>query len=158
MEEKRFPEIRDFPLTLRIAVFFFSIYCLLGPFINFGYHATKIGVGFESMLSHYMGSEEDLIPPKSPVFFFEVMHFHVWSQAVVLFVLSAIFSLSSAGRKLKLLLISALFISSLGHISLPFATRFISPFFVYPLFVLTVSLSISIVVMSLIIIRDALRV
>ena len=158
MDEKQFPEIRDFPLPLRVAVIFFSIYCLLGPFVNFGYHATKIGVGFRSMLSHYMGSEEDLIPPKSSVFFFEVMHFHVWSQAVVLFVLSAIFSLSSVGRKFKLLLIPTLFVSSVGHITLPFATRFISPFFVYPLFVVTLVLSISIIVMSLIIIKDALRI
>lgn len=154
-EIRNFPKLKDFPKPAKIAVFFFSLYCIFGPFVNLGYHVSKVGVGFNTMLSYYMGSEEEMIPPKGASFFFEVMHFHTWSQSSILLILSLLFSLSSAGYKLKLFFIPILFLSSFGHIFFPIMTRFVSKIFVYPLFIATLFLSASIILMALFILKDS---
>ena len=145
-------KLSDLPAPFRLAIFFFCLYCIFGPFVSLAYHVSKVGVGFEAMQKHYFGVPEEYVPPKGPAFFFEVMHFHTWSQAVVLFVLASLFSFSSF--KFKTPVILALFLSSLGHIFLPSATRFLSKAFIYPLFVSTVLLNSIVIFMSLWILYD----
>ncbi|MCS7214277.1 MAG: hypothetical protein NZ927_08700 [Candidatus Calescibacterium sp.] len=144
--------IKDLHKEIKIAIFFFCLYCLFGPFVNFGYHVSKKGVGVENVQKYYLGSEEEMIPPQSEVSIFEVMHFHTWSQASAIFILSAIFSISSF--KYKTLVIASIFIFSLGHIFLPSFVRFINPNFAYLLFLDTVALSVCTIFMALWIIKD----
>lgn len=149
-----FPRIKDFPAELKLPVFFFSLYCLFGPFVNLAYHISKKGVGIDNALRYYFGSEAEMIPPQSLVSFLEVMHFHTWAQASVIFILSSLLGFSSAGRKIKMFLILSLFVSSMGHIFLPSLMRFISAKLIYLLFLDTVFFSASIIFSSLILLKD----
>jgi hypothetical protein len=148
------PKIKDFPAELKLPVFFLSLYCIFGPFVNLAYHISKKGIGIENALRYYFGSEEEMIPPQSLVSFLEVMHFHTWAQLSVIFILSSLVALSSAGRKIKIFLILSLFISSIGHIFLPSLVRFVSQKLIYLLFLDTVFFSASIIFSAIILLKD----
>lgn len=144
--------LKDLSPPLKTAIFFFCLYCLFGPFVNLAYHISKKGVGVENVKKYYLGSEEEMIPGQSLVSIFEVMHFHTWAQVSAIFILSAIFSISSF--KHKSLMISLTFVFSLGHIFLPYFVRFVHPNFSYILFITTVGLSFCIISTALWIIKD----
>jgi hypothetical protein len=149
--------ICELPFVVKLPIFFFSLYGLFGPFVNLAYHISKKGVGFENTLKYYFGNPDEMIPPLGLVSFLEVMHFHTWSQAAVIFILTILFSLTCFHEKLKAVVIVLTFISSLGHIFLPTLTRFVSKKFVYPLFLDTVLLSGCIIFISLSLIFEVVK-
>jgi len=155
--KRKFLDICEFPFVVKLPIFFFALYGLFGPFVNFAYHVSKKGVGFENTLKYYFGDPEGMLPPLSLVHFLEVMHFHTWSQASVIFILTFLFSITCLHKNLKLLIIALTFLSSLGHIFLPTLTRFVSEKFVYILFLDTVLFSACIIFMSSILIFESLR-
>jgi hypothetical protein len=149
--------ICEFPFVMKLPIFFFALYGLFGPFVNLAYHISKKGIGFESTLKYYFGNLEEMIPPLSLVSFLEVMHFHTWSQAAVIFILTFLFSLTCFHEKLKATIIILTFLSSFGHIFLPTLTRFVSEKFVYLLFLDTVLLSACIIFISLALIFEVVK-
>jgi len=144
--------IRNLNPPLKTAIFFFCLYCTFGPFINLGYHISKKGIGVENVKKYYIGSEDEMLPGQSLVSIFEVMHFHTWAQSSAIFILSAIFSISSF--RYKSFIIGLTFIFSIGHIFLPSFVRFVHPNFSYPLFITTFGLSFNTILMALWIIKD----
>jgi hypothetical protein len=155
--KKTFVSICEFPFVLKLPILFFSLYGVFGPFVNLAYHISKKGVGFESTLKYYFGNPDEMIPPLGLVSFLEVMHFHTWSQAAVIFILTFLFSLTCFREKLKATVIILAFLSSLGHIFLPTLTRFVSRKFVYLLFLDTVLLSSCIIFISLTLIFEVVK-
>lgn len=146
--------LKELPKHFKFAIFFFCIYCIFGQFVNLGYHVSKKGVGPQSVIGYYFGDPQEGIPPQSAASFFEVMHFHTWAQASVIFILSTIFSLSSLRQSFKLFLITMTFVASAGHILLPSLVRFVNPKLVYILFIDTVVLSAGMILMSLYTLKD----
>lgn len=144
--------ISELNSALKTAIFFFCLYCTFGPFVNLGYHISKKGIGVENVKKYYIGSEEEMIPGQSLVSILEVIHFHTWAQASAIFILSAIFSISSFRYKSIFILLTFLF--SIGHIFLPYFVRFIHPNFSYFLFITTFGLSFNMIFMSLRIIME----
>ncbi len=151
MEQNRkfLARICKFPFAVRLPILFFSLYGLFGPFVNLAYHISKKGSGFENTLKYYFGNPDEMIPPLGLVSFLEVMHFHTWSQAAVIFIFTFLFSLTCFHERLKTTIIVLTFLSSLGHIFLPTLTRFVSKKFVYLLFLDTVLLSACLIFISL---------
>ncbi len=146
--------LKQLPKPIKVTIFFFCIYCIFGQFISLGYHISKKGIGPQGVIKYYLGDPEEGIPPQSAVSFFEVMHFHTWAQASVIFILSIIFSLSSFSQKLKFLVIVVTFVASIGHIFLPSLVRFLEPKLVYILFVDTVILSAGMILMAGLSLKD----
>lgn len=157
MNEGIFKEksLKKIPTEQKVVITFFCLYCILGPFVNFAYYMSKVGIGIEPALKNYKGSPEEQLPPQSVAFFFETMHFHLWSQAVVLLILTFLFTfVSFLNTRIKIIIILTVFFSSIGHILLPSFTRFFSDMFVYFLFIFVIILSLSLLLVPSAIIYD----
>lgn len=116
---------------LQIILLFVLLYTGFLWFTNILLYLEKIGFTYTSVVNYYLGSDEEFRNPISYRGLLEGTHFHLFTFAIALLLLSHLTVFSSINQGLKLLLILFSFISGFLDIASGWLIRFVSPEFAY---------------------------
>jgi hypothetical protein len=85
----------------------------------------------ESVISYYLGSEENFIPPRSYQGMLEVSHFHLFAMGMLIVTLTHLMLMTDVPVRLKIWLNSLIYISALADEAGGWLVRFVHPLFAY---------------------------
>jgi len=85
----------------------------------------------ESVISYYLGSEENFIPPRSYQGMLEVSHFHLFAMGMLIVTLTHLMLMTDIPVRLKIWLNSLIYISALADEAGGWLVRFVHPLFAY---------------------------
>jgi len=85
----------------------------------------------ESVISYYLGSEENFIPPRSYQGMLEVSHFHLFAMGMLIVTLPHLMLMTDVPVRLKIWLNSLIYISALADEAGGWLVRFVHPLFAY---------------------------
>jgi len=85
----------------------------------------------DSVISYYLGSEEQFIPPRSYQGMLEVSHFHLFSMGMLIVTLTHLMLMTDFSIRLKIWLSGLTYISALADEAGGWLVRFINPMFAY---------------------------
>jgi|SaaInlStandDraft_6_1057023.scaffolds.fasta_scaffold56366_2 hypothetical protein len=152
--ESKQSRLTNLPFIMKWLSAFFLVLALIGFVVGLIMGIKKAGWVPSDIATYYRGSDTTMTFPKTIIELLEVAHFHLMSIPLVFLVVSHLMILSNASNKLKIWLIS---IGSAGlvlHIITPFLIRYTSSNFAIFKLIGTVSLGMSMLVMTLIEIKE----
>ncbi|RIZ65998.1 MAG: hypothetical protein D0531_06790 [Methylococcales bacterium] len=85
----------------------------------------------DSVISYYLGSEENFIPPRSYQGMLEVSHFHLFAMGMLIVTLTHLMLMTDVPVRLKIWLNSLIYISALADEAGGWLVRFVNPNFAY---------------------------
>lgn len=115
---------------LRVIVLFFLFYCFAFWLTNFGLY-MEMGLNYQGVVEHYLGSPEKFTRPKSIRGLMEVSHFHLFAMGIFLVSLMHLLLFVPVNGLLKLVLIVAAFTSAFLDEASGWLIVFVSPVFAY---------------------------
>jgi hypothetical protein len=115
---------------LRVIVLFFLFYCFAFWLTNFGLY-MEMGLSYQGVVEHYLGSPEKFTRPKSIRGLMEVSHFHLFAMGIFLVSLMHLLLFVPVNGLLKLTLIVAAFTSAFLDEASGWLIVFVSPLFAY---------------------------
>jgi len=83
------------------------------------------------VISYYLGSEENFIPPRSYQGMLEVSHFHLFAMGMLIVTLTHLMLMTDVPVRLKIWLNSLIYISALADEAGGWLVRFVHPLFAY---------------------------
>jgi hypothetical protein len=113
-----------------VIVLFFLFYCFAFWLTNFGLY-MEMGVSYQGVVEHYLGSPEKFTRPKSIRGLMEVSHFHLFAMGIFLVSLMHLLLFVPVNGLLKLALIVAAFTSAFLDEASGWLIVFVSPLFAY---------------------------
>lgn len=116
---------------LQVILFFAVLYLALLWFSNILFFLEKIGFTYDSVVKHYLGSEEEFRNPVSYRGLLESTHFHLFVIAMVLLLLNHLAAFVPVSSRLKLSLIVVSFTTGLTNMASGWLVRFAAPEFAY---------------------------
>ena len=116
---------------LQIILVFTLTYIAILWVTNLLLYVEKIGFTYNSVVSYYLGSEEEFKNPVSYMGLLEVSHFHLFTFAFVLLLLTHLMTFLNISGYLKAFLIFLSFIAGIGNICAGWLIRYVSPGFAY---------------------------
>jgi hypothetical protein len=111
-------------------VLFFLFYCFGFWLTNFGLY-MEMGLSYQGVVEHYLGSPEKFTRPKSIRGLMEVSHFHLFAMGIFLVSLMHLLLFVPINGLLKLVLIVAAFTSAFLDEASGWLIVFVSPVFAY---------------------------
>lgn len=112
---------------------FFLVFAALGM-ITFGLLSVgRIGFSAARIAAYYRGGEvgATIFFPKTFAVLIEYSHFHAFMVGVIFLIMAHLLAACQTGRRLKLLLITLAFASSMSDIASAWLIRYILPQFAY---------------------------
>lgn len=85
----------------------------------------------ESVVSYYLGSEEQFTQPKSYAGMLEVSHFHLFSMGMLIVTLTHLMLMTEFSNKLKIGLSCLIYISAIADEAGGWLVRFVNPLFAW---------------------------
>ena len=85
----------------------------------------------ESVVTYYLGSEEQFIPPKSYEGMLEVSHFHMFSMGMLIVTLTHLMLMTEFSNKLKIGISSLTYVSAVADEAGGWLVRFVGPQFAW---------------------------
>jgi hypothetical protein len=125
-------------------VLFFLFYCFAFWLTNFGLY-MEMGLSYQGVVEHYLGSPEKFTRPKSIRGLMEVSHFHLFAMGIFLVSLMHLLLFVPVNGLLKLVLIVAAFTSAFLDEASGWLIVFVSPLFAYMKIGSFVTLQLSII-------------
>jgi hypothetical protein len=113
-----------------VIVLFFLFYCFAFWLTNFGLY-MEMGLSYQGVVEHYLGSPEKFTRPKSIRGLMEVSHFHLFAMGIFLVSLMHLLLFVPVNGLLKLVLIVAAFTSAFLDEASGWLIVFVSPLFAY---------------------------
>jgi hypothetical protein len=113
-----------------VIVLFFLFYCFAFWLTNFGLY-MEMGLSYQGVVEHYLGSPEKFTRPKSIRGLMEVSHFHLFAMGIFLVSLMHLLLFVPINGLLKLTLIVAAFTSAFLDEASGWLIVFVSPVFAY---------------------------
>jgi hypothetical protein len=113
-----------------VIVLFFLFYCFAFWLTNFGLY-MEMGLSYQGVVEHYLGSPEKFTRPKSIRGLMEVSHFHLFAMGIFLVSLMHLLLFVPVHGLLKLSLIVAAFTSAFLDEASGWLIVFASPLFAY---------------------------
>jgi hypothetical protein len=113
-----------------VIVLFFLFYCFAFWLTNFGLY-LEMGLSYQGVVEHYLGSPEKFTRPKSIRGLMEVSHFHLFAMGIFLVSLMHLLLFVPVNGLLKLALIVAAFTSAFLDEASGWLIVFVSPTFAY---------------------------
>jgi hypothetical protein len=127
-----------------VIVLFFLFYCFAFWLTNFGLY-MEMGLSYQGVVEHYLGSPEKFTRPKSIRGLMEVSHFHLFAMGIFLVSLMHLLLFVPVNGLLKLVLIVAAFTSAFLDEASGWLIVFASPLFAYMKITSFVVLQLSII-------------
>jgi len=84
-----------------------------------------------SVVTYYLGSEEQFIPPRSYQGMLEVSHFHLFSMGMLVLTLTHLMLMTEFSTRLKIWLSTLTYVSALADEAGGWLVRFVDPSFAY---------------------------
>jgi len=113
-----------------VIVLFFLFYCFAFWLTNFGLY-MEMGLNYQGVVEHYLGSPEKFTRPKSIRGLMEVSHFHLFAMGIFLVSLMHLLLFVPVNGLLKMVLIVAAFTSAFLDEASGWLIVFVSPSFAY---------------------------
>ncbi len=114
---------------LQAIVVAYSLYVGLLWVTNALLYFSKMGLTYGSVVTYYLGSEQDFTQPRSYLGMLEVSHFHLFAMGMLLLVLTHLVLFVPLSNRAKIWLIIAPFASALLDEGSGWLVRFVSPLF-----------------------------
>lgn len=130
---------------LRVIVLFFLLYCFAFWLTNFGLY-MEMGLSYQGVVEHYLGSPEKFKNPKSIRGLMEVSHFHLFAMGIFLVALMHLLLFVPINGALKMALIVAAFSSAFLDEASGWLIVFVSPVFAYMKIASFVTLQLSLII------------
>lgn len=92
---------------------------------------SKMGLSYDSVVSYYLGNEQQFLAPRSYQGLLEVSHFHLFAMGMLLLVLTHLILFLPVSGRVKAWLIALPFLSALLDEGAGWAVRFVHPAFAY---------------------------
>jgi hypothetical protein len=127
-----------------VIVLFFLFYCFAFWLTNFGLY-MEMGLSYQGVVEHYLGSPEKFTRPKSIRGLMEVSHFHLFAMGIFLVSLMHLLLFVPVNGLLKLTLIVAAFTSAFLDEASGWLIVFVSPLFAYMKIISFVVLQLSLI-------------
>ncbi len=116
---------------LQVILFFAVLYLTLLWFSNILFFVEKTGFSYDSVVKHYLGSEDEFRNPVSYRGLLESTHFHLFVIAMALLLLNHLAAFVPVSSRLKLSLIVVSFTSGLANMASGWLVRYGAPEFAY---------------------------
>jgi hypothetical protein len=116
---------------LQTIVILFVLFIVLLWISNALLYFSKMGLGYESVVEYYRGSEAKLLAPKSYLSLLEISHGHLFAMAILLLTLTHLMLFVPLDPRLKVWLVVVPFLSALADEGAGWLVRFVSPNFAY---------------------------
>lgn len=140
-------------LLLNSLILMFLGYILLLWISNGLMYFHKMDLTPASVVSYYLGSEEDFTQPKSYQSLLEVSHFHVFAMGMLVLTLTHLMIMTNISVVLKVWLSALIYLSAIADELAGWLVRFVHPDFAYfkiaSFLVLEVSLAALIILVSI---------
>lgn len=118
-------------LLLNALVLMFLAYMLLQWVSNGMMYFHRMDLTFDSVVTYYLGNEEQFIPAKSYEGMLEVLHFHLFSMGMLAVTLTHLMLMSEFSMRLKIWLSSLTYFSAIAEELAGWLVRFVHPQFAY---------------------------
>ena len=116
---------------LQTIVLLYAIY-VAGLWVTNGLlYFSKMGLGPDSVVAYYLGSEERFLSPRTYLGMLEVSHFHLFAMGMLLLVLTHLMLFVPVGNRLKAWLIAFPFLAAALDEGAGWLVRFAHPGFAY---------------------------
>ena len=110
----------------------FLIFAFIGYFTIALLGLLRVGPGYDSIVSHYRGSELDEEAFARPIGqMLEEAHFHAFMEGLILLVLTHLFIGASVHRRIKTAVVLLAFGSTLTDLASPWLIKYVAPGFAY---------------------------
>ncbi len=116
---------------LQVILFFAVLYLTLLWFSNILFFVEKTGFTYDSVVKHYLGSEDEFRTPVSYRGLLESTHFHLFVIAMALLLLNHLAAFVPVSPYLKLSLIVVSFTTGLTNMASGWLVRYVAPEFAY---------------------------
>jgi hypothetical protein len=118
--------LRQAPRRLRLIYAAFLLLVGLGVVSQLGFQIARIGVTPRAIATYYRGGESgDVMTfPKTFGQLLEVAHAHAFVMAIVFLILAHLFVATSAPNSVKVAVLSATFVGTLGDVLAPWLVRY----------------------------------
>lgn len=118
-------------LLLNTLILMFLGYILLLWVSNGMLYFLKMDLTPASVVSYYLGSEQDFSQPKSYQSLLEVSHFHVFAMGMLVLTLTHLMIMSNISVLLKVWLSALVYLSAIADEAAGWLVRFVHPAFAY---------------------------
>ncbi len=138
-------------LLLNSLIMMFLGYILLLWISNGLMYFHKMDLTPESVVSYYLGSEEDFTQPKSYQSLLEVSHFHVFAMGMLVLTLTHLMIMTNLSVVIKVWLSALIYLSAIADEVAGWLVRFVHPDFAYFKIASFILLEISLVVLIILV-------
>ncbi len=118
-------------LLLNSLIIMFLGYILLLWISNGLMYFHKMDLSPDSVVSYYLGSEEDFTQPRSYQSLLEVSHFHLFAMGMLVLTLTHLMIMTNLSISLKVGLSAMIYLSAIADEAAGWLVRFVHPDFAY---------------------------
>ena len=116
---------------LNSLILMFLVYIALLWISNGMMYFHKMGLTAESVVSYYLGSEQDFSQPKSYQSLLEVSHFHLFAMGMLILTLTHLMLMTNLPLKLKIWISFLIYLSAIADEAGGWLVRYVHPDFAY---------------------------
>jgi len=98
---------------------------------NAGLYFSRMALTPSSVVSYYLGNEDQFLQPRSLLGMLEVLHFHSFAMGILLLTLTHLLLFVPVSARIKAFGIGAAFAAGIGDELAGWGVRFIHPLFAY---------------------------
>ncbi len=117
----------------------------------------KMDLTAESVLSYYLGSEQDFTQPKSYQSMLETSHFHFFAMGMLILTLTHLMLMTTMSIGAKVWLSSAVYLSAIADEIAGWLVRFVNPVFAYFKLAAFIMLELSLAILVIAVIISLLQ-
>lgn len=118
-------------MMINAVVLMFLGYILLLWISNGMMYFHRMDLSADSVISYYLGSEEDFTQPKSYQSLLEVTHFHLFAMGMLIVTLTHLMLMTDLHVLLKVWLSALVYLSAIADELAGWLVRFVHPYFAY---------------------------
>ena len=116
---------------LQVIILLYTVYVSGLWVTNLLLYFSKMGLTYDSVVSYYLGNEEQFLSPRSFQGLLEVAHFHLFAMGMLLLVLTHLILFIPVSGRIKAWLIALPFFAALLGEGAGWGVRFVHPAFAY---------------------------
>ena len=116
---------------LQVIILLYTVYVSGLWVTNLLLYFSKMGLTYDSVVSYYLGNEEQFLSPRSFQALLEISHFHLFAMGMLLLVLTHLILFIPVSGRIKAWLIVIPFFAALLGEGAGWGVRFVHPAFAY---------------------------
>ena len=116
---------------LQVIILLYTVYVAGLWVTNLLLYFSKMGLTADSVVSYYLGNEEQFLAPRSFQALLEISHFHLFAMGMLLLVLTHLILFIPVSGRIKAWLIVIPFLAALLGEGAGWGVRFVHPAFAY---------------------------